>query len=78
MGSSVYLKLKNGRMVSLLSGADKRAALAMKDHLDTWVTRGQTLSVANANGQVDEVTPRSVQAIEVVDEPPKQTDLNVQ
>ena len=69
MGSSVYLKLRNGRVVPLLSGAEKRAALSMKDHLDSWVTDGQTLSVTNAHGRVEDITPRSVEAIEIVEEP---------
>jgi hypothetical protein len=69
MGSSVYLKLRDGRVVPLLSGADERAALAMKGHLDSWMASGHTLSVANAHGQVDDITPRSVRAIEIVEEP---------
>jgi hypothetical protein len=51
----------------------------MKGHLDTWMASGHTLSVANAHGQVDDITPRSVQAIEVVEEPPNgNADLNVE
>ncbi|HEX3134079.1 MAG TPA: hypothetical protein VHX44_10920 [Planctomycetota bacterium] len=77
MGSSVYLKLKNGRTVSLLTDADKAKADAMKSELDKWVQRGQTLSVTHASGTVEDVTPHGVHVIEVVETPSGRSDLDL-
>lgn len=76
MGSSVYLKLKDGRKVSLLSDADKEKAEAMKARLEERVRRGETLVVVHPTGTVEDVTPRGVQLIEVVETPPR-TNLDI-
>jgi len=77
MGSSVYLKLKSGRLVSVLDNADKSAAEAMKAKLNAWVTSGQKFALTRANGHVEELTPTGVQAIEVVDLPTTHTNLDI-
>jgi hypothetical protein len=67
MGSSVYLKMKDGRRVPMLADTDRQAADALKADLERWVQQGQTLSVTHASGEVEDLTPRGVQAIEVVE-----------
>jgi hypothetical protein len=69
MGSSVYLRLKDGRLVSMLNDVDPRAAQALKENLDKWVKAGQTLSVTHATGKVEDLTPTGVQTVEVVEAP---------
>ena len=77
MGSTVYLKLKNGRLVSMLDNAERGAAETMKRHLDRWVEDGQTLSITHANGSVEELTPTGVQLIEITESLPKRSDLDL-
>jgi hypothetical protein len=76
MGSSVYLKLKDGRKVSLLANADKEKADALKARLEERVQHGETLVVIHPSGAVEDVTPRGVQLIEVVETPPR-TNLDI-
>lgn len=77
MGSSVFLRFKDGRGVSLLENAAKPTAIAMKKHLDRWVKDGQTLHITHSNGSAEEITPRGVQMIEIVEHPREPTDLDV-
>lgn len=77
MGTSIFLMLKDGRKVSLLTDADQAKAGAMKAELDKWVRGGQTLSVTHASGTVEDVTPLGVRLIEVVETPPQRTDLDI-
>lgn len=76
MGSSVYLKLKDGRKVSLLADADKEKADALKVRLEQRVQHGETLVVIHPSGAVEDVTPRGVQLIEVVETSPR-TNLDI-
>lgn len=77
MGTSVYLKLKDGRTVSLLTNAERAAAEAMRAELHKWLDTGQTLAVTHASGSVEDVTPRGVELIELVDTEPRRTDLDI-
>jgi hypothetical protein len=67
MGSSVFLQLKDGRKVSLLSDADKEKADAMQARLEERIRRGETLVVVHATGTVEDITPHGVQLIEVAE-----------
>jgi hypothetical protein len=77
MGTSVYLKLKDGRKVSMLTNAEPAAAEAMTAELHKWLRTGQTLAVTHATGSVEDVTPRGVALIEVVESEPRRTDLDL-
>jgi hypothetical protein len=77
MGTSVFLRLSDGRRVSLLDNADRHAADAMKAHLEKWVKSGHTVNVTHASGQVEEITPSGVLTIELVDVPTGRTNLDV-
>jgi hypothetical protein len=69
MSTSVYLKLTDGRSLPLKEGAQQAVAAIIKEHFERWIKAGMTLSVANAHGEVEEITPRRVLAIEVVEMP---------
>ncbi len=74
MGSSVYMRLKSGRLVSIRDDVDQRVAEALTVDLRKWLETGQTLSVAHASGMIEELTPKGVQAIEVAEVPSKCLD----
>jgi hypothetical protein len=69
MGTSVYLKLKDGRSLPLKEGADSASAAVVKAHFEEWLRNGITLSVTDAQGKVEDITPRRVVAIEMIDTP---------
>lgn len=67
--TSVILRLKDGRSIALKEETERAAAIFIKAHFEQWLRDGMTLSVANAQGRVEEITPRHVMAIEAVDYP---------
>lgn len=69
MGSSVFVRLKDGSRVSLLADAEPPQADALRRSLDRWVRDGQVLSITHATGCVEDVSPQTVEAIEVVTSP---------
>jgi hypothetical protein len=78
MGSSVFIRLKNGRTVSLLENAEKAAAEQMRAKLHRWVHTGQGLHITHLSGGIEDVTPSGVEAIEIVETPPpKRTGLDI-
>jgi hypothetical protein len=69
MGTSVYIRLKDGRSLPLKEGADSASAAVLKAHFEEWLRNGITLSVTDAQGRVEDITPRRVVAIEAIDDP---------
>jgi hypothetical protein len=76
MGTSVYLKMKDGRLITVLEDADDLAARNFKDKLDRWVQTGESISLMHQSGSVDEITPRGVLAVEM-QQGPRRTDLDI-
>lgn len=66
MGSSVFVRLKDGSRVVLLADVAPTQADALRRSLDRWVRDGQALAVAHATGSVEDVSPQAIEAIEVV------------
>jgi hypothetical protein len=66
MSTSVFLKLKDGRAIPFGSSGDAVAAARMKSDLEDWLEHGSTLTVANAKGELEDITPRRVVAIDVI------------
>ena len=69
VSTSVFLRLKDGRSIALKEEAEQAAALQVKAHFEQWLVDGMTLSVANGKGAVEDITPTSVVAIDVVELP---------
>jgi hypothetical protein len=67
MGTSVYLKLKDGSSFPIGADHEKDEAERVKAELEQWLTSGTTLTIANAKGQLEEVTPRRVLAIDLIE-----------
>ncbi len=63
MSTVIYLKLKDGRILPVGSDHDKNEAERLMAELEQWLTNGTTLTLANARGQLEEVTPRRVATI---------------
>jgi len=68
MATDVFLKLQEGRRVRFGRARDVIAAAQVKAHLELWISKGMTLTVANAQGVAEDVVPGSVLAIELVHE----------
>jgi hypothetical protein len=67
MSTSVHLKLKDGRILHVGSDHEKDEAERVKSELEQWLTCGTTLTLTDAKGHLEEVTPRRVLAIDLVD-----------
>jgi hypothetical protein len=67
MSTSIFLKLKDGTTLPIGTDHEKDEAERVKAELEHWLTSGTTLTITNAKGQLEEVTPRRVQAIDLVE-----------
>ena len=68
MSTTVYLRLADGRRVRFARTPDAVAAQKVRTGVEGWIADGMTLSVANAQGQIEDVNAKSVVAIELMDE----------
>lgn len=68
MGASIFLRLKNGKCVTLVDDEVRPVVDAVRANLDRWLRRGEALLIAHADGTIEEVTPREVESLEVVEE----------
>lgn len=68
MGASILLHLKNGKRVTLVDDEVRPIVDAVRANLDRWLRRGEALLIAHADGTIEEVTPREVEAVEVLEE----------
>lgn len=66
MGTKVILRLKDGRSLQLGRASDPAAADQVRADVQRWLDASVTLSVANAKGQLEDITPRSVISVETV------------
>jgi hypothetical protein len=66
MGTKVILRLKDGRSLQLGRASDSTAAARVKADIERWLDAAVTLSVANAKGEIEDITPRSVISVETV------------
>jgi hypothetical protein len=69
MATAVFLRLRDGRTVRFGHARDAASAAKVKNDVETWVSAGITLSVANARGTIEDVTPSSVEIVELCSEP---------
>jgi CheY-like chemotaxis protein len=65
--TSIFLKLDDGRCIALKEGAEPTAAAQLKTQLEQLIKGGMTLSVANVRGQIEDIVPTRVLAIDSVD-----------
>ena len=66
MATSVFLKLRDGRVVRFGRAHDAAGAEKVKADVEHWIAAGITLSVGSAQGLIEEVTPHSVELVELV------------
>jgi hypothetical protein len=67
MSTTIHLKLRDGRIVPVGCDHEKIEAERLKAELEQWLVSGTTLTITNARGQLEEVTPRGVARIELID-----------
>jgi hypothetical protein len=65
VGTSVYLKLKDGSSVRIAKARDAAMADKIRLQVAQWLKAGTTISATNAHGGSVEITPTRVIAIDV-------------
>ena len=69
MANAVFLKLREGRSIRFGRTKDAAAAAKVKRSVEEWVREGVTISMANAQGELEDVNLNNVVAIEISEEP---------
>ena len=69
MATTVVLRLRDGRRVLFHRTRDPGKAERWKSDLEQWIEAGMTVSIANARGELEDLVPSTISAIEIVDEP---------
>jgi hypothetical protein len=69
MGTSVYVKLRDGRCIVLNRNVPDQHAQGVKAAFDRWLQTRQTVNITTAHGTIEELTPSRVVAIEIGDRP---------
>jgi hypothetical protein len=68
MGTTIYIRLQDGRRVRFGRAPDVSAAERVMNVVAGWVREGMSLSLADAGGQLEEVLARTVQGFELTNE----------
>jgi hypothetical protein len=68
MATDVLMKLQEGRRVRFGRARDVVAAAQVKADLELWISKGLTLTAANAQDAAEVVVPDSVVGIELIHE----------
>ena len=69
VATAVFLRLRDGRRVRFGRSRDPSGAAKVKRDVEAWIAEGITLSVANAQGGIEDVAPTTVEAVELIPEP---------
>ena len=69
MANAVFLKLREGRSIRFGRTKDAAAAAKVKRGVEEWIRVGVTISMANAQGNLEDVNLKHVVAIEISEEP---------
>jgi hypothetical protein len=68
MPTAVFLKLKQGRRVRFGQAHDAAGAKKVKADVLQWIHDGITLTVANAQGEAEDITANAIADVELVNE----------
>jgi len=77
MATTVFLKLQEGRRIRFGRTKDPAAADKVKRSVEEWIREGVTISMANAQGELEDVNLMHVVAIDIVEEPTPPTGSRV-
>jgi hypothetical protein len=65
MPIAVLIRLRDGRCIPYRLASDSDVASRLKIHLEHWLRRGMTLSMANAQGDLVDIGPETVEQVEL-------------
>ncbi len=68
MATTVILRHKDGRRIPIGTALNPEHAARVKADIERWLASTARMSLAMASGVVEDLTPRSVVAIEMIDE----------
>ena len=77
MANVVFLKLREGRCIRFGRTKDAAAAAKVKRGVEEWIREGVTISMANAQGELEDVNLKNVVAIEISEEPTPSTGSRI-
>lgn len=75
MHTVICLRLRDGRSIPFGSAQERDSAELMRVNLLGWLAKGSTLTIANAKGELEDITPHRVLAIDLVDPMTEATGL---
>jgi hypothetical protein len=65
MITSILLKLKGGLRLTMGRNTDPRDTARLKVQVEDWVTSGVTIQIGNQRGEVMEIPPTAIEAVEL-------------
>jgi len=77
MITSILLKLKGGLRLTMGRNSDPRDTARLKVKVEDWVTSGVTIQLGNRRGEVMEIPPTAIEAVEMEIEKTPPTGLAV-
>jgi hypothetical protein len=68
MATTVFVKLRDGRRLSVGKADSRPAAEKVRQDVESWIMRGVTLTISNEQGKVEDITPTGVVGFDVCEE----------